>query len=208
MSGKIITLLTLVFTVSLSAQTPYEKGMEKAFELWKTNKTKEASQLFERIATAEKDNWLPPYYAATIEIIESFQIKEEATLIAKLNKAQIFLDTANSLSPDNPEILIRQALLHVAYMAFDGQKYGMTMSMKNVALYNKALELAPENPRVILSKAESDMGAARFFGQSTKPFCENIKKAIELSKKEEITIKFYPKFNVERAEKVLEQCMK
>ena len=57
---KIITLLTLVFTVCLSAQTPYEKGMEKAFELWKTNKTKEASQLFERIATAEKDNWLPP----------------------------------------------------------------------------------------------------------------------------------------------------
>ena len=205
---KIITLLTLVFTVCLTAQTPYEKGMEKAFELWKTNKTKEASQLFERIATAEKDNWLPPYYAATIEILESFQIKEEATLVAKLNKAQIFLDTANSLSPDNPEILIRQALLHVAYMAFDGQKYGMTMSMKNAALYKKALELAPENPRVILSKAESDMGAARFFGQSTKPFCENIKKAIELSKKEEISIKFYPKFNVERAEKVLEQCMK
>lgn len=205
---KIITLLTLVFTVCLSAQTPYEKGMEKAFELWKTNQTKEASQLFERIATAEKDNWLPPYYAATIEIIESFQIKEEATLIAKLNKAQVFLDAANSLSPDNPEILIRQALLHVAYMAFDGQKYGMTMSMKNAALYKKAFELAPENPRVILSKAESDMGAARFFGQSTKPFCENIKKAIELSKKEEITVKFYPKFNVERAEKVLEQCMK
>lgn len=205
---KIITLLTLVFTVCLTAQTPYEKGMEKAFELWKTNQTKEASQLFERIATAEKDNWLPPYYAATIEIIESFQIKEEATLIAKLNKAQVFLDAANSLSPDNPEILIRQALLHVAYMAFDGQKYGMTMSMKNAALYKKAFELAPENPRVILSKAESDMGAARFFGQSTKPFCENIKKAIELSKKEEITLKFYPKFNVERAEKVLEQCMK
>ncbi|CAM1349924.1 hypothetical protein [Tenacibaculum crassostreae] len=205
---KIITLLTLVFTVCLSAQTPYEKGMEKAFELWKTNQTKEASQLFERIATAEKDNWLPPYYAATIEIIESFQIKEEATLIAKLNKAQTFLDAANSLSPDNPEILIRQALLHVAYMAFDGQKYGMTMSMKNAALYKKAFELAPENPRVILSKAESDMGAARFFGQSTKPFCENIKKAIELSKKEELTVKFYPKFNIERAEKVLEQCMK
>ena len=203
---KIITLLALMFVIQLSAQTAYEKGMTKAFELWKENKTKEAGQLFERIANAEKENWLPSYYAATIEIIEAFKIKEEATLIAKLNKAQEFLDTANSLSPNNPEILIRQALLHVAYMAFDGQKYGMTMSMKNAGLYKKAFELAPENPRVILSKAESDMGAARFFGQSTKPFCENIEKAIDLGKKEEITIKFYPRFDVERAEKILKNC--
>lgn len=203
---KIITLIVLVLAIQVSAQTQYEKGMNKAFELWGANKTTEASQLFERIANAEKENWLPPYYAATIEIIDAFQIKEEAKLIAKLNKAQEFLDTANLLSPDNPEILIRQALLHVAYMAFDGQKYGMTMSMKNAGLYKKAFELAPENPRVILSKAESDMGAARFFGQSTKPFCKSIQKAIDLGKKEEISIKFYPRFDVARAEKVLKQC--
>ncbi|CAL2101363.1 conserved exported protein of unknown function [Tenacibaculum sp. 190130A14a] len=203
---KIITLIVFVFAIQVSAQTQYEKGMNKAFELWGANKTKEASQLFERIANAEKENWLPPYYAATIEILEAFQIKEEAKLIAKLNKAQEFLDMASSLSPNNPEILIRQALLNVAYMAFDGQKYGMTMSMKNASLYKKAFELAPENPRVILSKAESDMGAARFFGQSTKPFCKNIQKAIDLGNKEEISIKFYPRFDVTRAEKVLEQC--
>ncbi|REH54859.1 hypothetical protein C7448_102387 [Tenacibaculum gallaicum] len=206
--NKIITLILLVFTVNISAQTQYERGMTKAFELWGANKTTEAAQLFERISKAEKDNWLPPYYAATIEILESFQIKEEATLIAKLNKAQEFLDTAKSISPENPEILIIQALLHVSYMAFDGQKYGMTMSMKNVGLYEKALKIAPNNPRVILSKAESDMGAARFFGQSTAPFCNTIKKAIELGKKEKVSEKFYPKFNVQRAEQVLKKCMK
>lgn len=205
---KIITVLVLVFTVSISAQDKYEKGMAKAFELWKVNKTTEAAQLFERISKAEKDNWLPSYYAGMINILESFQIKEEASLIAKLNKAQEFLDTAKSISPENPEILITQALLHVSYMAFDGQKYGMTMSMKNAALYEKALKIAPNNPRVILSKAESDMGAARFFGQSTEPFCNNVKRAIELGKKEKIKEKFYPKFNLQRAEQVLKKCMK
>ncbi|TDQ23898.1 tetratricopeptide repeat protein [Tenacibaculum caenipelagi] len=204
---KIITLLAIVFAINVSAQSQYEKGMTKAFELWKTNKTTEAAQLFERISKAEKNNWLPPYYAATIEIIESFQIKDEATLTTKLTKAQGFLDTAKSISPENPEILITQALLNIAYMVFDGQKYGMTMSMKNATLYEKALKLAPNNPRVVLSKAESDMGAARFFGQSTEPFCNNIKKAIELGKEEKITEKFYPKFNVQRAEGVLKKCM-
>ncbi|OSY88425.1 hypothetical protein WH52_06610 [Tenacibaculum holothuriorum] len=205
---KVITFIVFVFTIQVSAQTQYDKGMNKAFELWGANKTTKASQLFERIANAEKENWLPPYYAATIEIIDAFKIKEEPKLIAKLTKAQKFLDAANSLSPNNPEILIRQALLNVAYMAFDGQKYGMSMSMKNAALYKKAFELAPENPRVILSKAESDMGAARFFGQSTKPFCKSIQKAIDLGKKEKIDIKYYPRFDVNRAEKVLKQCMK
>ncbi|QXP72398.1 hypothetical protein H0I31_01450 [Tenacibaculum sp. AHE15PA] len=205
---KIITLLVLLLAINLSAQSKYEKGMTKGFELWQSDKTTEASQLFERISKAEKENWLPPFYAATIEIVGSFGVKDEAVLKAKLNKAQEFLDTATAVSPNNPEILITQALLNTAYMAFDGQKYGMSMSMKNGALYSKAFKLAPNNPRVILSKAQADMGAANFFGQSTAPFCKDIKRAIELGKTEKITEKFYPKFMLDRAEEVLKQCQK
>lgn len=203
---KIILLITIIFTVTITAQSKYEKGMEKAFSLWEKGKTTEASQLFERISKAEPTKWLPLYYAATIEVLGAFRIKKEAELTAQLNKAQAFLDTAKSNSPNNPEILITQALLNTAYMAFDGQKYGMTMSMKNGALYAKAFKLAPNNPRVILSKAEADMGAARFFKQSTEPFCKDIKKAIELGKKEKIKEKFYPRFMLKRAEQVLKQC--
>ena len=203
---KIILLLAVIFTVTITAQSKYEKGMEKAFSLWEKGKLTEASQLFERISKAEPTKWLPPYYAATIEILGAFNIKKEAELTAQLNKAQAFLDTAKSNSPNNPEILITQALLNTAYMAFDGQKYGMTMSMKNGALYAKAFKLDPNNPRVILSKAEADMGAARFFKQSTEPFCKDIKKAIELGKKEKIKEKFYPRFMLKRAEQVLKQC--
>ena len=205
---KIITLIALVVAVTVSAQSQYENGMNKAFELWGANKTKEAGQLFERISKAEKDKWLPAYYAATIEILSSFGVKEEATLKSKLNKAQGFLDTAKSLSSDNPEILITQALLNTAYMAFDGQKYGMTMSMKNNALYGKAFKIAPNNPRVVMSKAEADMGAARFFGKSIAPYCKDVERAIELAKKEKTTEKFYPRFMFDRAEQIVKQCKK
>lgn len=203
---KIITLLVVALSISITAQNQYKKGMSKAFELWGANKLTEATALFERIAKAEKDNWLPPYYVATIEILTSFGLKDEAKLTAKLKKAQEFLDEATSVSANNPEILITQALLNTAYMAFDGQKYGMTMSMKNGQLYAKALKIAPENPRVIMSKAEFDMGTARFFKQSTEPFCKDIKRAIELAKKEKITEAFYPRFMVKRAKQVLAKC--
>ncbi len=203
---KILLLLTLVFAASVSAQTDYEKGMTKAFELWKNQKNTEAIQLFERIATAEKDNWLPPFYAATVQIISAFREKDETVLTAKLNKAKEYLDTANAISKNNPEIMITYALLNTAYIAFDGQKYGMTLSGKNVAIYNKALAIAPNNPRVVLSKAEWDMGGAKFFGQPIEPFCKDVKKAIELFKEEKQTTKFYPYNGLERAEKILENC--
>ena len=203
---KIITLFVLLFTMNITAQSQYEKGMEKAFNMWEAGKMTEASQLFERISNAEKNNWLPSYYAATVEILGSFGLKDEAQLTAKLNKAQGFLDVAKSISKDNPEIIIAQAFLNLGYIAFDGQKYGMSLSGKNNQLYAKALEIAPNNPRVILSKAEWGMGTARFFGQSLEPYCKDIKRAIEIGKKEKITEAFYPQFMVDRAEEVLKQC--
>ena len=203
---KIILILAFVYAANATAQTQYEKGMTKAFELWENQKNTEAAQLFERIATAEKDNWIPPYYAATLSILSAFEIKDEATLTAKLNKAKVFLDAASKISENNPEIMMSYALLNTAYIAFDGQKYGMTLSGKNSMLYAKALEIAPKNPRVILGNAEWNMGAAKFFGKSTQPYCDAIKKAIELGKTEKVEKEFYPKFQVKRAEQVLKQC--
>ena len=76
MMKKITLLLALVFAVNLTAQTQYEKGMNKAFQLWGQQKNTEASQLFERIANAEKDKWLPSYYAGLIEVLGSFANKK------------------------------------------------------------------------------------------------------------------------------------
>jgi hypothetical protein len=203
---NLFLFIGLCIALNVPAQTPYQTGMQKAFSLWDAEKMTEASQLFERIATVETENWLPSYYAATIEIVGSFGLKDEAMLTAKLSKAQKFLNVASSKSENNPEIIITQALLNLAYIAFDGQKYGMTLSGKNNQLYAQALQIAPLNPRVILGKAEWEMGAAAFFGKSTKPYCDEIKRAITLGKNEKIEQEFYPKFMVERAEVVLGKC--
>lgn len=203
---KTILIITLLVTAFISAQSKYQTGMKKAFELWENGKNTEASQLFERISKAEPTKWKPAYYAANVEILGSFGLKDETVLTAKLTKAQEFLDVAKANSKDNPEIIITQALLNTAYIAFDGQKYGMTLSGKNTQLYAKALTIAPNNPRVLLGNAEWNMGAARFFGKSTKPYCEQIKKAIELGKEEKIEEEFYPQFQEKRALEVLKQC--
>jgi len=205
---KLGLLITVLFVTTLSAQSNYEKGMSKALELWKANKTPQAIQLFERIANAEKDNWLPLFYVANLEIIGCFGLKEEAVLKAKLTKAKTYVDKAMAISKDNPELIITKALLNVAYVAFDGQKYGMSLSGPTYGLYAQAIQIAPNNPRVILGKAEWDIGGAKFFGKSIAPYCKDVTRALELFKTYSPKMKFYPKWGKERAEDILKECSK
>ncbi len=205
---KVVTIALFLFATVAMAQDQYTKGMQKAFQLWGEGKISEASNLFERIATAEKDNWLPAYYVSQVNTVASFGEKDKETLVKQLEKAQEFVDIAKAISPDNSEILVQQAMIHTAYVAFDGATYGMTLSGEVVALYQKAAKLAPENPRVVLSKAEWDMGSARFFGQDVTPYCKEVERSLELFANFKPESEFHPNWGKERAQAVIENCGK
>ena len=205
---KAIAIITLLVATTGMAQDQFTKGMQKAFELWGEGKTMEASNLFERISTAEPDNWLPFYYVAQVNTVVSFGEKDEAKLTQQLEKAQEFVDLAKAISPDNPEILVQQAMTYTAWVAFDGATYGMTLSGKIAALYSKALELAPENPRVVFGKAEWDMGSAKFFGQDTAPYCKEVERSIALFDDFKAEGPFHPNWGKDRAETTMENCGK
>jgi len=203
---KLIIIALILVSGIMSAQTNYEKGMQKAFKLWQENKTDEAENMFERISNAETDKWLPHYYIAQINSLKSWGEKDEKILKAQLDKAQEHINSAMAISKDNPEILVMQAHVLTNWVAFDGQTYGMKYAGKVTELYNKAYKLAPKNPRVVFSKADWAMGSARYFGQDTKPFCAEIEKSIELfaTFKPESTL--HPNWGKERAVEVAKSC--
>ncbi|EAR01675.1 hypothetical protein [Maribacter sp. HTCC2170] len=205
MKKGITLMLLFVATISM-AQDRYTNGMEKAFQLWGEGKNTEAANMFERISSAELDNWLPAYYAAQVNTVASFGEKDKEKLTQQLEKAQEFIDIAKAISPDNPEILVQQAMIYTAWVAFDGATYGMLYSGKVVALYQKALQLNPENPRVLFSKAEWDMGSAKFFGQDTTPFCKDIERSLELFANFKPEAPFHPNWGQDRAIEVLKNC--
>lgn len=202
---KLALLIAFIISGIVSAQSNYEKGMQKAFELWRTNPT-EASNLFERIATAEKENWLPSYYAAQVLITQSFGEKDKAKLDAQLKKAQELINNATAISKNNPEIIVMQAMLYTAYVAYDGATYGMQLSPKIASLYAQASIIDPTNPRVVLNKAEWDMGSAQFFGQDTAPFCKDLESALELFANFKPESAFHPNWGKDRAVQALAQC--
>ncbi|MGB5418356.1 tetratricopeptide repeat protein [Algibacter sp.] len=202
----LIIIATLLVSGFAIGQSNYEKGMQKAFDLWGQNQPTEAANLFERISKAEPDNWLPPYYAAQINIVYCFGEPDEEVLSAKLKKAQDLINDATAISKDNPEIMVLQALLHTAWVAYDGATYGMTLSGKVVEIYTKAKMLAPENPRVVYCKAEWDMGGAKYFGQDTEPFCKDLEHALELFANFKPETPFSPNWGLERVNQVLADC--
>ena len=203
---RLFTMLAMFVCSVITAQSQFETGMQKAFGLWTEDKPAEASALFERIAAAEKDNWLPYYYVALVNTTEAFRTKDSDKIKALLAKAQSAQDEADMLSPDNAELMVMQALIHTAWIAYDPMNYGRTLSPKVNQIYTKALLLAPDNPRVVFSKAEFDMGSARFFGNDTAPICKEVARAVALFDTFKPETAFHPNWGKDRAEAMLKEC--
>jgi tetratricopeptide (TPR) repeat protein len=204
MKKTLFILSFLLITWAGFSQSKYQSGMQKAFELWGADKPWEAANLFERIAQAEPDNWLPPFYVAQINVLYSFSEKDKEKLTAQLNKARDFINKAKALSPDNPEIIVLDAQWYTAWIVFDGQQYGMKYSQKTTQLYQKAKEIAPDNPRVVLGNAEWAIGSARFFGQPIDQFCGELERAVELFATFKPEGEFHPRGGGDHAREVLE----
>jgi hypothetical protein len=202
----LIIIITIFVAAATSAQTNYEKGMQKAFSLWQGDYWTEAEQMFERIASAEPDEWLPNYYIAQMNSLKTWDEKDPQKVKAQLDKAQDYLNIANGLSKDNADLIVMQAQIYTNWVAFDGMTYGMKYSAKVNELYGKAYKLAPENPMVVLGKAEWDMGAAKYFGKDVKPICKDVEKAIELYASFKPETPFHPQWGKERAAEVLTSC--
>ncbi len=193
-------------STNTEAQNNFEKGMAQAFELWQSNKTEEAENLFERIANAEPNEWLPHYYIAQINSLKSWNLKDEAILKSQLDKAQKHLDKAMAISENNSELLVMQAQVLTNWVVYDGMTYGMKYAAKISELYAKAKAIDPENPRAVFGRADWDMGSAKYFGKDTAPYCKDIEASIKLFDTFKPKSDFHPNWGKERAIQVSDSC--
>lgn len=198
--------ISLISFCQLFAQSQYEQGMQQAFKLWEDKKPMEAVALFERIAQAEVENWIPVYHAANILIVNSFGITDMSKREATLDKATALIQSAHQRSENNSEITTLEGMLLTGYLAMDPETYGMTYSAKIPTLHQKAIEQNPDNPRAYANMIEYEMGAAQFFGQDVKVICQKMKEIIPKFKNQKVDAPFAPSYGLERAEQVVANC--
>lgn len=203
---KIITLIALFVAVVSSAQTQFEQGMNKAFGLWKEGKNAEASALFERIAAAEKNSYLPNYYIAMINATAVFTEKDKTKIDLLLTKAQDALDIELIKDQANSELYVMQALIYTGYVVADPMTNGMKYSGKVMEAYAKAKALDPTNPRAVFGEADYQLGGAKWTGVDTKPLCAQVDKSIELFNTFKPATPYSPKWGLDRALEIQKTC--
>ncbi len=181
---------------------------ERCFNTYEHSKKTEALHAFEQIAKTTPNEWLPLYYASQIQIISSFGVKDKILLSERLEEAQELLNKAEAISKDNPELMVLQALLHTAWIAFDGATYGRFLSEPVETLYEKAVFIAPHNPRVVYNRVRWKMGKARYFGKDTAPFCKTLEHALELFATFKPETPLHPNWGENRTKKALASCRK
>ena len=206
MTKLISTFIFLIIALVSSAQSLFEKEMSNGLALWKAGKNTEAVAQFERLAATNKNNWLPGYYVSLIYTLEAFEEEDKTTMKNFLERAQKAQDEISQIAPDNPEIIVVQAMIYTAWIVYDPMTNGRLYYTDVMKIYEKAATIAPNNPRVVFNKASFEKGAATYFESDTSPMCEKIKKSIELFATFKPESPFHPTWGLERAKEEAAKC--
>ncbi len=186
---KIVFLTTciLINIFAFAQSEKFVKAMEQKIPAVDTMRSTEGlidlSNAFERIADAEKNQWLPFYYAALTQVSAGYNYADGANGgdVSKIDpiadKAEQLIDKANGLTKENSEILCVKKMIASLRMMADPMNRFMQYGPLAATALAKAKSMNPENPRVYLLEAQDKYFTPEQFGGSKV----EAKKLFELS---------------------------
>ena len=141
---------------------------------------------FERIADAEKNQWLPYYYAAYCNATAGLMIGSEGDMmVAKADKTDPYADKAEkliskaeALEKNSSEIYVIKKMIATLRMMGDVMSRAQTYMPEAASMLAEAKKLNPDNPRVYILDAQDKYFTPEQFGGSK----EEAKKLFEKAK--------------------------
>ena len=189
---KKMFLLLAVVSISLhgfSQNEKYVKAMEQLVPAVDTTHSVQGlldlSAAFERIANAEKTQWLPFYYAALCQVNlgNMYYVQGQADKMDPLmDKAESLLNKATALENNNSEIYCLTKMYNSGRMMVDPMSRYMSYGIAAADALAKAKSLNPENPRVYLLEGQDKYYTPEQYGGSkseAKQLFEEAKKKFE-----------------------------
>lgn len=174
----LVTTMLLGMTTLFGQNEKYIQVMEQKVSGFDTVRSSEGLQelanTFERIATAEKTQWLPYYYAALSNINLGYNYVFAAGAMGGnadksdplADKAQQLLDKAEELSKNNSEIFVVRKMLASLRMMGDVMNRYMTYGPAAGEALAMAKKLNPENPRVFMLEGIDKFNTPEQYGGS------------------------------------------
>ena len=152
---KKLTLLISItcFTVVAFAQSEkYMASMKSNIAAIDTSFKNPANLLalankFERIAIAEKNQWLAYYYAALCQVNYTYMEQDKTKIDAIADKASELIDKADSLQPNNSEISCIKSMIASSHMMVNPMQRYMEYGPESASYIEAAMQQDPTNPR-------------------------------------------------------------
>ncbi|HUR66042.1 MAG TPA: hypothetical protein VMZ03_06795 [Chitinophagaceae bacterium] len=179
MKKGLLLLVSSVMMVSVFAQSEkYVKAMEPKVAMLDSGNTaeswKELANSFERIADAEKTQWMPYYYAAFANVMAgTMSLPQDgsfgdnsAVADPYADKAENLLNKAEALSKDNSEIFCVRKMIHSLRLMGNAMARYMTEGPKASEALEKAKSLNENNPRVYILEGQDKFYTPEQFGGS------------------------------------------
>lgn len=157
---KILFLCAALLSLAVTHAQPsdkFVKAMERLVPAVDTIRSPEGlielANSFERIANAEKNQWLPYYYAALCYINRANMLYTEGKtdqIDLYMDKAEPLVAKAEELEKDNAEVWCLKKMYNSGRMMADPMNRFMQFGAAATAALEKARSLNPENPRIYL----------------------------------------------------------
>lgn len=210
MKNVLLLLLVTCLNTTFSVADKYESAMSMAIEkLYQSNSLEsylDAAATFERIGAAEKTEWLPYYYACLGNIWTSHQTQDLVAIDEYLDKAQVLLDHAGQLSPNNDEIVTLQGYIYMMKVVVDPPTRGPEYSGRAMQEFGKAAGMNPNNPRATVLLGRMQMGTDQFFGNDITESCSIISRGVKMFDDQKPKSKLDPVWGKEMAEMFVKEC--
>jgi hypothetical protein len=169
---RFLLTLTAITAIIISTQAQSDKyvaAMKKNIAALDSGMIKgnmqDLANNFERIATAEKTQWLPWYYAAYCTVSASYIETDNSKKDPLADKAEEYITKAEALAGgENSETCVVKSMIASAHMMVDPQTRWQQYGASSSAFMEKAKTLDPTNPRPVLLDGQSKFYTPEQFG--------------------------------------------
>jgi hypothetical protein len=205
---KLLVVVSMLLMANVNAQK-FEAAMEKGMTQFKEAKSTEemlaTSAFFERVADAEKDKWLPYYYAAQTQILAAW-MNPNSDKDKAAEKANSLILKAELISANNSEIYCLKQMTAVLQLTVDAmsrwQSYGAIAS-EAIA---KAKTADASNPRPYVLEGQYLMNVPEAFGGGKAVAKKILEKSLTLFENFKPASPFHPNWGKEQATTALAAC--
>lgn len=204
---KVLVIISLLVATVVNAQSKFEDAMTKGLAQMKDAKTAsdytDVSSFFERVADAEKTQWLPYYYAG-MSLYLSAWIDKSADKDKIADKCKDFITKGQAIE-NNADLYCLVQQVAILQLMVDPMSRWQTYGAQAKAALADATKADPNNPRIYYLQGMTTFNTPEAYGGGKTLAKPMFQKSVDLFKTY-VPKPFYPNWGKEEAEKMLEQC--